>query len=80
METLKSTLKDVVTSELFVKAANTFWQAALAVLLLNTDALIDLVTKGDWNGIRALAVATLIGALSAGLSAVKTFLRAQAKS
>ena len=61
--------KDVLT-----RAGWTALQAFLAVVIFALEPIIDLIFVGDWDGLYALAVATVLSALAAALSAVKTVL------
>lgn len=54
------------------RAGWTFLQAFLAVLLVSTDNLVELLFKGDIETLMVAGLAVLIGAISAGLSALKT--------
>ena len=67
------------TKDVLIKALNTFWQGALAFIVLAADPIIKSIGNGDWNGVAALAYAVLLGAIAAGLSAVKTLLIAKYK-
>jgi len=68
IEALKSiNWKDVATRALW-----TFIQGFLAVVLVVSDQLVNLIFAGDWAALKAFALATAIGALAAGLSALKT--------
>lgn len=68
IEALKSiNWKDVATRALW-----TFIQGFLAVVLVVSDQLVNLIFAGDWAALKALVLATAIGALAAGLSALKT--------
>ena len=67
------------TKDVLIKALNTFWQGALAFVVLAADPIIESIAAGDWSGVVALAYAVLLGAIAAGLSAVKTWLVAKYK-
>jgi hypothetical protein len=62
MKNLGTKLKALLTNPVISRALHTFWQGALAVLLVG---LLGVHTTGD-------AKLLLIGAVAAGLSAVKT--------
>lgn len=61
---MKRKIKDVL-----IRAGKTFWQAALASLVVAIPEIIDLIPKG-WQVIKPVALSAGIGALAAGLSAV----------
>lgn len=60
--------------DLLTRALWTFVQAFLAVILFGIDSIIDLLFNGDWTGLYTAAVALLIAAVAAGLSALKTII------
>ena len=68
-------VRSFFTSEIFVKAANTFWQTALAVIVIDVEGVVRLVIAGEFGGIYTLAIAGLVASIAAGLSAVKTYFR-----
>lgn len=61
---MKEKVKDVL-----IRAGKTFWQAALATLVVAIPEIINLSTAG-WNAMRPVLVSAGIGALAAGFSAV----------
>lgn len=65
-------IKNVNYRDVAVRAVWTFIQSFLAVVLLTSDAFIDLIFKGDWTGLWALIISTSIAGLAAGLSAIKS--------
>lgn len=65
-------LKTIDYKDVFTRAMWTFVQAVLAVVLIVSDQLIELAFAGDWQALYALAAATGIGSVAAGLSALKT--------
>ena len=65
--------------DLLIKAFNTFWQASLGFLILAADPMIEAVSQGDWGKLWAIGYALLLGAIAAGLSAVKTWFVAKYK-
>ena len=67
------------TKDLLYRALSTFWQGSLAFIVLAADPIIESIAAGDWSGVGALAYAVLLGAIAAGLSAVKTWLVAKYK-
>lgn len=73
MRLLEAT-KAIDWRDVAMRAAWTFLQAALAVFIVAGESIIDLLFKGDWNGLLTLLIATAIAATAAGLSAVKTIL------
>jgi hypothetical protein len=58
-----------ITKDVLIRAGKTFWQAALASLVVAIPEIIDLIPKG-WQAIKPVALSASIGALAAGLSAV----------
>ena len=56
--------------DLVERAANTFWQGALPVLVLGPTTL-------DWSGIKSLGIAAAAGGVGALLSAAKSWLARQ---
>lgn len=77
---MKEKLEDVL-----VRAGKTFWQAALASLVVALPEIIDLIPMG-WEAIMPVLLSAGVGALAAGLSAVyngfiaPTFNKVKAKS
>lgn len=67
-------LKRVNYEDVLKRAAWTFLQGFLAVVILALDNMIDLVFKGDWVQLYALILATIVGGIAAGLSALKTII------
>ena len=65
-------LKTINYKDVAVRALWTFVQAFLAVLLVASTQIIDLVFAGDWTALYALAIVTATSGLAAGLSALKT--------
>lgn len=61
--------RDVVSRALW-----TFVQAFLAVVLLVSDQIVNALFAGDWQALKGLIIATMVGGLAAGVSAVKTIL------
>lgn len=53
--------------DLLERAANTFWQGALPVLIAGPTAL-------DWSGLKSLGIAAAVGGVGALLSAGKSWL------
>lgn len=62
---MKEKIKDVA-----IRALKTFWQAALASAILNSETLFTNVTELDSEKIKTLLVTVGLAALAAGLSAV----------
>lgn len=65
-------VKSLNWKDIGVRAAWTFVQAFLAVVLVAIEPIIDLIFKGDWTGSGALVLATTLAGVAAGLSALKT--------
>lgn len=61
---LDSKIRDVI-----IRAVKTFWQSALASLLVAIPDIIDLIPVG-WVAMKPVLVSACVGALAAGLSAV----------
>ena len=61
---LDSKIRDVI-----IRAVKTFWQSALASLLVAIPDIIDLI-PGGWVAMKPVLVSAGVGALAAGLSAV----------
>lgn len=61
---IDSKIRDVI-----VRAAKTFWQAALASLMVAIPNIIELIPVG-WGALKPVLVSAGVGALAAGLSAV----------
>lgn len=69
---LVQAIKSIDVKDLLVRAGWTFVQGFLAVVLLASEELVDLLFAGSWEALYALLIATFVGAVAAGLSAVKT--------
>ena len=65
-------LKSIDYKDVAVRAMWTFAQGFLAVVLLMSEQLVELLFAGDWQALKALALATVVGSVAAGLSALKT--------
>ena len=61
--------RDVAT-----RAAWTFLQAFLAVIIVAGESIIDLLFNADWTQLWTLLLATVLAAVAAGLSAMKTLI------
>lgn len=61
---LDSKIRDII-----IRAVKTFWQAALASLMVAIPNIIDLIPVG-WVAMKPVLVSAGVGALAAGLSAV----------
>ena len=61
---MKEKIKDVA-----IRALKTFWQAALASAIVNSEALFTNLTEFDSEKIQTLMVTVGLAALAAGLSA-----------
>jgi hypothetical protein len=57
-------LKDIL-----IRAGKTFWQAALASLVIAIPEIINLIPNG-WEAVLPVLVSAGVGALAAGLSAM----------
>lgn len=69
---LLETLKAINWSDIAKRALWTFVQAFLAVFIVAGESIIDLLFNADWQALSVLLIATLVSALAAGLSAIKT--------
>ena len=56
------------------RAAWTFLQAFLAVILVSGESIIDLLFNADWTQLWTLVIATVLAGVAAGLSALKTLI------
>ena len=56
------------------RAAWTFLQAFLAVIIVAGESIIDLLFNADWTQLWTLILATVLAAVAAGLSALKTLI------
>ena len=65
-------LKAIKWADVAERALWTFLQAALAVFIVAGESIIDLLFNADWQALSVLLVATVVSAVAAGLSAVKT--------
>ena len=61
---LDSKIRDVI-----IRAGKTFWQAALASVLVSLPNIIELIPKG-WGALKPVVISAGVGALAAGLSAM----------
>ena len=61
---MNSKFKDVL-----IRAGKTFWQAALASLVIAFPEIINLIPKG-WDAVMPVLLSAGVGAVAAGLSAV----------
>lgn len=62
---MKEKLKDIA-----IRAGKTFWQAGLAYLLINAQAIIESLGTLDANTLKEILPTLAVGALAAGCSAV----------
>jgi hypothetical protein len=60
--------------DIATRAAWTFLQAFLAVILVAGESIIDLLFNADWTQLWTLFIATILAAVAAGLSALKTLI------
>lgn len=60
--------------DIATRAAWTFLQAFLAVILVAGESIIDLLFNADWTQLLTLLLATVLAAVAAGLSALKTLI------
>ena len=60
--------------DIATRAAWTFLQAFLAVILVAGESIIDLLFNADWAQLWTLLLATVLAAVAAGLSALKTLI------
>ena len=60
--------------DIATRAAWTFLQAFLAVILVAGESIIDLLFNADWTQLWTLLLATVLAAVAAGLSALKTLI------
>lgn len=62
---MKEQIKDIA-----IRALKTFWQAALAFAIINSEILFTDITAFDGEKLKQLGLTVGVGALAAGLSAV----------
>ena len=60
--------------DILKRALHTFWQTGLAFVILSADPVIKAIADGNWHGLVPVLVAIILGAIAAGLSAVKSLL------
>jgi len=65
-------IKDIDLKDLLIRASWTFVQAFLAVILITSEQLVNAIFAGDWAGLKVAALASVLGGIAAGLSALKT--------
>ena len=65
-------LKTINYKDVAVRAVWTFVQGFLAVILVVSEQLVTLAFAGDWEALKSVTIATIIGAVAAGFSALKT--------
>lgn len=61
---IDSKVRDVI-----IRAVKTFWQAALASLMLAIPNIIELIPQG-WGALKPVLISVGVGALAAGFSAM----------
>lgn len=59
---------DRKVQDVLIRAGKTFWQAALASLVVAIPEIIDLIPNG-WDAVIPVLLSAGVGALAAGLSA-----------
>jgi hypothetical protein len=72
---LKTLWEELKKNQMVQRALHTFWQAAGAVLLFGAVDIFNLVTSGDLAGAWTALVALFIGAVAAGLAALRVFIK-----
>ena len=70
--TIIEAFKTIDWKNVLSRALWTALQTFLAVFLVAGESLINLLFNGDWEGLWTLSVATLLSAITACLSALKT--------
>ena len=65
-------IKNIDWVDVAKRAAWTFAQAFLSVVVLGMQSIIDFISNGDWEGLYVAALALLVAGLAAGFSAFKT--------
>lgn len=73
MKTIEA-LKQIDYKDVVERSLWTFAQGFLSVVILGIDPIIDMLFNGDWNGLYVAGLALLLGAIAAGLSALKTII------
>ena len=67
-------LKNINYKDVAIRAAWTFLQTFIATFLLAGVNLVNLLFAASWHELYALALATALSAIAAGLSAAKTII------
>lgn len=57
------------TKDVLIRALKTFWQAALASVMVSLPQIINLIPDG-WDALKPVIMSAGVGAIAAGLSAV----------
>lgn len=71
---LLEALKSINYKDVMSRALWTALQAFLAVVIVGLEPILDLLFTGDWAGLYALSLATVLAGLSAAISAIKTII------
>ena len=66
-------IKGIDWRNVLERAFWTFLQVFLAAFVLAGESFIDLIFNANWSGLMTLVMATTIAGISAGFSALKTF-------
>lgn len=74
MQTILNSIKSIDYKDLMSRASWTFLQGFGAVVILALEPIVELAFTANWAGLYALSIATVVGAVGAGLSALKTFI------
>jgi hypothetical protein len=69
---LLEAFKSINLKDLAARAGWTFLQSFVAVFLLVAEDIVEIAFTGDWTSLYALLIPTTVGAIAAGLSALKT--------
>ena len=72
MNKIMTAIKSINVKDLLSRAAWTFVQGFLAVVLLSSEQLVELLFSGNLEALRAFLYATLVGGIAGGVSALKT--------
>ena len=73
MNTIEA-FKTINWKNVATRALWTALQTFLAVFLIASESLVDLIFAGQWEALWTLALATTLSAITAGLSAIKTII------
>ena len=56
------------TKDVLIRSIRTFWEAALAAIIVSLPEIVDLIPSG-WAAIKPVFISVGVGALAAGITA-----------